>query len=128
MEVILLVVQIIALVCVSALCVVLIVVLFRANDALKVFQRDVSEVSEKAKPVLENLEYITDRFKSVSTKVDDQVEIVKDSLLSLRSAAENVVEFEKRMQENLETPILRISAILGAFLDRLTAFFAKSRS
>ncbi len=128
MEVLLLIVEIVALVCVSALCVVLIVVLFRANDALKVLQKDLSEMSEKAKPVLENMEYITDRFKSVSTKIDDQVGIVKDSLVSLRSAADNVVEFEKRMQDTLETPILRISAILGAFLERLTAFFAKSRS
>jgi uncharacterized protein YoxC len=127
-DTILTIAQIVALVAVSTLCIYLIPVALRLKETLSRFQKDFSEISGKAKPVLENLEVITDRFKSVSEKVDDQVEILRGSFGSLRDVAEDVVAFERRITSTLEAPILRIAAMLGALVDRLASFFGRSRA
>ncbi|MBE0557910.1 MAG: DUF948 domain-containing protein [Proteobacteria bacterium] len=127
MDTILTIAQIIALFAVSALCFYLIAVALRLRDTLHRFQKDFSEVSEKAKPVLENLEVITAHFKSVSEKVDDQVEILRGSFLSLQDAAEDVVAFERRIRTTFEAPILRVAGMLGAIVDRLSSFFGRTR-
>jgi uncharacterized protein YoxC len=126
-DTILTIAQIVALVAVSALCIYLIAFSLRVRDTLARFQKDFSEVSEKAKPVLDNLEEITARFKSVSEKVDDQVDILRGSFLSLQDAAEEFVQFERRMRTTFEAPILRVAGMLGAIVDRMASFFGRTR-
>jgi len=126
-DTILTIAQIVALVAVSALCIYLIAVALRLRDALLRFQQDFSALSEKAKPVLENLEVITARFKSVSEKVDNQVEILRGSFLSLQDAADDVVAFERRIRTTFEDPILRIAGMFGVVIDRLASFFGRTR-
>ena len=127
MEVLFSLVQILALLSVSALCLYLIVVLVRLKETLTAVQRDLSDITVRAKPVLENLSVITESLKSVSAKVDEQVGIVGESLESLRGAAADVVSFQRRMQETLEAPIVRVGVVFGAIMDRLAAFFQRSQ-
>ena len=127
MDTILTIAQIVALVAVSALCIYLIALALRLRETLSHFQKDFSDIAERAKPVLENLQVITDRFKSVSEKVDHQVEILRGSFLSLQDAAEDVVAFERRIRTTLEAPILRVAGVFGALVDRLSSFFGRTR-
>lgn len=122
------VVETVALLSASALCIYLIVVLVRFKDLLTLLQKDLSEIGAKAKPVLENLEVITDKLKAVSTKIDDQVGIVKGSLESVKFAADHIVEFEQRIQESLEEPVLRLSSIVAAFVNRISSYIGGSRA
>ncbi len=128
MESIRTVVETVALLSASALCLYLIVVLSRLKDLLTLLQKDLSEIGAKAKPVFENLQVITEKLKSVSGKIDDQVGLVKGSLESVKSAADNIVAFEQRIQESLEEPVLRLSSMVGAFVNRLAAYFGGSRA
>jgi uncharacterized protein YoxC len=113
--------QVVALVCVSALCVYLIVVLTQ-------LKRDLSEFSQRSKPVLENLAHITERLKSVAEKIDTQADIMRGSLNSLKSVADNVLLFEQRIQENIEEPILQVSSMIGAIVASIATFFERFRS
>ena len=69
MESLLVVAQIVALLCLSALCVYLIIVLLRVRDILVSVEKDLKEMTSRALPVLENLEFITARVKSISTLI-----------------------------------------------------------
>jgi phage-related minor tail protein len=120
-ETVLTLAEVVALVCVSALCVYLIVVLTN-------LKRDFSEISQRSKPVLDNLAYITDKLKSAAGKIDDQVDIVKGSLNSLRSVAENVLLFEERVQRQLEEPIFQVASVIGAIVTSIAAFIDRFRT
>jgi hypothetical protein len=65
-------VQVIALISLTALCIYLIVI-------LSGLRRDVSDFVQRARPVLENLAFITEKMRSTAQKIDDHVDIVKSS-------------------------------------------------
>ncbi len=123
METLLDVAQLLALLCVSALCVYLIVVLARFKDLLSALQKNVAEFTLYAKPVLENLLFITEKFRSVAMKIDEQANIMKGSLESIKLAADNVVAFEQRVQRWLEEPIVRITSALSGFVNGVLSWF-----
>ena len=120
METVLQFVQLIALISLTALSIYLIVIL----SGLK---RDVSEFVQRAKPVLENLAFITEKLKSTAQKIDDHVDIVKSSLTSLKSVADNVLVLEERVQQRLEEPILQVASIIGAIVSSVGVFFERFR-
>jgi hypothetical protein len=80
-------VQLIALLSLTALSIYLIVI-------LSGLRRDISEFVQGAKPVLENLAFITEKLKSTAQKIDNHVDIVKSSLASLKNVADNVLVLE----------------------------------
>lgn len=122
------VVETVALLSASALCIYLIVVLARLKDVLTLIQKDLSEIGAKAKPVFENLQVITEKLKSVSGKIDDQIGLVRGSLESVKNAADNIVAFEQRIQESLEEPVVRLSAMVAAFVNRIASYFGGARA
>jgi uncharacterized protein YoxC len=127
-SVILLIVQIVTLLCISAVCVLLIIVLIRVREVLTAFERDVKEVTSRAIPVLENMEFITNRVRNITETIDDQVMIVQESIGSMKEMADNIVALERKVQERVEGPILDtigfVAAVLKGFrtfLDRVKA-------
>ena len=120
METVLPYVQAVALISLSSLCVYLIV-------ALSGLRRDLAEFVQHAKPVLDNLAFITERLKSTAQKLDDHVDIVKSSLMSLKGVADNVLMLEERVQQKLEEPILQVASILGAIVSSVGSLFERFR-
>jgi hypothetical protein len=113
-------VELIALISLTALSIYLIVI-------LSGLRRDVSEFVQRAKPVLENLAFITEKLKSTAQKIDDHVDIVKSSLMSLKSVADNVLVLEERVQQRLEEPILQVASIIGAIVSSVGVFIDRFR-
>lgn len=122
------IVETVALLSASALCIYLIVVLARLKDVLILIQKDLAEIGAKAKPVFENLQVITETLKSVSGKIDDQVGLVRGSLESVKYAADNIVAFEQRIQESLEEPMIRLSTMVAAFVNRIATYFGGAKA
>jgi hypothetical protein len=113
-------VQAVALVCLSSLCIYLIV-------ALSGLRRDLAEFVQRSKPVLDNLAFITERLKSTAQRIDDHVDIVKSSLISLKNVADNVLMLEERIQQKIEEPILQVASILGAIVSSVGSLFERLR-
>lgn len=128
MESLLIIVQIIALLCLSALSVYLIVVLVRVREVLTGVEKDVKDLSAKAIPVFANLEVITEKIKNVTSNIDEQVETVKYSIGSMKEIADNVVEFERRIQERIEEPVLEAVSFLAAAVKGVRTFIERVRS
>ena len=128
MESVLVIAQILALLCLSALCVYLIVVLIRLRDVLSGFEKDMKELTARAIPVLDNMEYITGRVRGITDSIDDQLSSVRESLASVRSIAENVMAFERRVQERVEGPILEGVAVIAGVFKGLRAMVERFRS
>lgn len=128
MESTLIIVQIVALLCLSALSVYLIVVLVRVREILSSVESDVKELSSKAIPVFANLEVITDKVKNVTMNIDEQVEGVRESIQSMKEIADNMVTFERRIQERVEEPVLEAVSFLAAAVKGVRTFIERVRS
>ena len=120
--------EIIALAALSVLCVYLITVIVRIRSILTVVEQDVRELASKALPVFENLEAITDKVKSITENIDEQVEVVCHSINSIREVADNIVDFERRVQGRLEEPFMETIGTVAAIFKGVRTFMARLRA
>jgi uncharacterized protein YoxC len=127
-ETILVITQILALLCLSALCIYMIVVLLRVREILSNLERDIKEMTVRAVPILENMEFITAKVKTISENIDDQVNSVRESIVSMRQVAMNVVDLERKMQERIEGPILEGVAVVSAVFKGVRTFVERVRT
>ena len=127
MDIVLTVALVVTLMCLSAACIYLIVVLVRVRDMLTGVEKDLKEMTARALPVLDNVEYITARVKSITENVDDQVIMIRDSIGSVREVADNVVALERKIQERIEGPILDTVAFVAAVFKGVRTFVDRVR-
>jgi uncharacterized protein YoxC len=128
METTLVISQIVALLCLSALCIYLIVVLLRVRETLTSIEKDFKELTTRALPILENMEFITARVKGIAENIDDQVASVRESIASIKQVTMNVVDLERKVQERIEGPILEGVALVAALFKGVRTFVERVRS
>jgi uncharacterized protein YoxC len=117
--------EILALFCASALCIYLIVVLVRFNAFLQVLQREFVDLNKNLKPILENLNAITDKLRLIAIKVDEQVNMVQGVFVAFKRITENVTRLEERFQYLLEEPLMRVSALFSNVINRVVSMFGR---
>jgi uncharacterized protein YoxC len=127
-EPVLVIALILALVCLSALCVYMILFLLRVREILTGVEKDFKEMSARALPVLDNMEYITSRVKSITDNIDDQVMIVRESIGSVKEIADNMVALERKVQDRIEGPILDTVAFVAALFKGVRTFVDRVRA
>ena len=125
METLIQLTKILALSSFSALCIYLIVVLVRFNALLQVLQRVLVDLNKSLKPILENLNAITEKIRLIATKVDEQVNMVQGVFIAFKRITDNVTRFEERFQQILEEPLMRVSALFGNVLNRVISMFGR---
>ena len=128
MEGFLLVMQIVALAVLTVLCVYLITVLIRVRNILTIVEHDIKELTAKALPVFSNLEVITEKIKTVTENIDEQVDLVKSSINSIKEIIDNLVNFEQKVQEQIEEPVLETVGTLAAVFKGVRTFIARLRA
>ena len=116
---------ILALFSASALCIYLIVVLTRFNAFLQILQRELVDLNKNLKPILENINTMTDKLRLIASKVDEQVNMVQGVFVAFRRITENVTRFEERFQQMLEEPLLRVSALFGNVINRVVSLLGR---
>ena len=128
MEPILRIAEIAALFSAVALSIYLIVVLVKVKEMLISVEKDFKEISSKAIPVFENLEVITSKFKDVAETIDDEVVNIKESVKTMRDIADNIVSFERRLQDRVEVPIMEAASFFSAVVRGIKVFTERLRS
>ena len=128
MEPVLVALQIIALTCLSVLSIYLITVLTRVRTILTSVEKDLKELSAKAIPVFENLEIITEKVKNISENIDEQIATVKQSIGAIKGVADNIYNFERRIQERIEEPVLETVSVFAAVLKGFRTFVDRLRA
>ncbi len=128
MDIVLTIALIVALSCLSAVCVYLILVLIRVRDILNNVEKDLREMTSRAIPVLDNMEFITARLKSITENIDDQVMMIRESVGSVREIADNIVALERKVQERIEGPILDTVAMVAAVFKGVRTFVERVRA
>lgn len=119
--------QIILVVSLAGLAIYLVIVLAKVKTLLVQIESDVKNVSARVIPVLENMEVITSKLRSITANFDDQMTIVKSSVQSIKEIADSIVEFERRVQDRIEAPVLEVAGILGSVVRGIAAFINRLR-
>jgi len=109
----------------SALCIYLIVVLVRFKVFLQVLQIELIDLNKNLKPILENLNTVTEKLRLIATKVEDQVDMIHGVFLAFRHITENVTRLEERFQQRLEEPLMRVGAMFGNIINRVASLFMR---
>lgn len=127
MELALMIAQILVLLSLACVAIYFVSVLMKARGILGSVENDIREVSIRAIPVLENLEVITAKLRSITENFDDQMVIVRDSVQSIRTITDNIVDFERRVQEQIEAPVLEVAGVVGSIVRTLSALISRFR-
>jgi uncharacterized protein YoxC len=122
METLRLVLEIVALSAVSVVSVYLIVVLIRVRSILDVVEHNMKEINSKAIPVLDNLEFITDKFKTIAETISEQVDGIQHTMSSLKEVADDIVAFERQVQERIEHPVMEVATTIAAIFRGIQSF------
>lgn len=120
--------EIVALAALSVVCIYLISVLVRVRGILAIVEEDIRELSAKVIPVLENLETITEKIKNVTENIDEQVDSVKESINAVKRIADNIVNFERKIQDRIEEPVMETVGTLAAIIKGVRTFVARLRA
>lgn len=127
MELALMIAQILVLLSLAGVAIYFVTVLMKVRGILGSIESDIREVSTRAIPVLENLEVITAKLRSITENFDDQMNIVRDSVQSIRTITDNIVDFERRVQEQIEAPVLEVAGVIGSIVRTLSALISRIR-
>ncbi len=119
--------QIILVFSLAGLAIYLVIVLAKVKTLLVQIESDVKNVSARAIPVLENMEVITSKLRSITANFDDQMTIVTSSVQSIKEIADSIVEFERRVQDRIEAPVLEVAGLLGSVVRGIAAFINRLR-
>ncbi len=91
-------------------------------------ERDLREFAGQAIPVLENIEVITTKFRNVAANIEHEIGSIRDSMSSVKQIAQNVADFERRVQEQIEAPVMDTVAAVAALFKGVRAFLERLRT
>ena len=118
---------IIGLLAFAVLCIYLIFTVSKIRDLIIKLQEDMSELNRNAIPLVENLKIVSDKVKNISENVDDQITILHSSVESIRDMTDNIVSFEKKVQHEVEGPVMEAVSFVSALVKAVQAFVAKMK-
>jgi uncharacterized protein YoxC len=124
-ETVLMVAEIIVLLSLSALVVYIIIVLGQVRELLERFDSNLQQINARLIPTLDNMEVITAKLRVVLENFDEQMNMLKSSVETIKSVADNVSLFEKRVQEAVESPIMDVMNTIGGMIRGFSSFITR---
>lgn len=91
------------------------------SDSVKKFQTSVDPIVEKASKFM-------DTANSIIKKVDDNMDVLSSTTESLKSVAENIVEFQQKLRSRIEPPVMDTIISYSAIVKGVRAFVDKFKS
>ncbi|MBU2446814.1 MAG: hypothetical protein KJ666_14750 [Bacteroidetes bacterium] len=95
--------------------------------SVKAIEIDVGEISQKAKPVLENLESLTSRINNISSTIEEQVATVKDAVGLVKETFDDVERIKNKVRSAIEDPIDEFLSTRNAIIKGVRVFWQTLR-
>jgi len=68
------------------------------------------------------------KLNTISDKVEDNIDIVKNTFESVKGIVEDVAQFERNLKEKIEPPVLNTINTYSAIIKAIRAFIEKFKS
>jgi len=111
----------------AALCIYLIITIAKLRKSFARTQENIDEISRSAVPMFENLSAITDKVRSISENVDEEIAVLKSSAESIREMTDDILSFEKKIHREIEGPVMEAFSFVAALVKGVKAFVAKMK-
>ncbi len=106
-----------------ALCIFLIIYLNRVTKSVQNIGDELEQIANRIDPILESFQKISDSIVSVSSLLNDQIEKSKFIIDEIKTRIEALINLEKKIKENVDTPIENLQNNLTAVKKGISAFF-----
>lgn len=100
----------------------------KASDKIDELSGSFKKFQTSLDPVIEKTSTFLDTANSITKKVDDNMAILSTTTESLKTVAENIVEFEEKLRSKIEPPVMDTITSYTAIIKGVKAFVDKFKS
>ncbi|MEZ4692173.1 MAG: hypothetical protein R3A12_19245 [Ignavibacteria bacterium] len=75
------------------------------------FSKDFSDVKPKLVDTIEKVNYLADNLSVVVRNVNDNIEVLGTVVDKVKDTADNIIEFEQKIQNTIEPPVDTLNTI-----------------
>jgi hypothetical protein len=91
-------------------------------------QKDLNNFKIKLEPLIDDSLQLVKKLNVISDKVEDNIDVVKTTVLKIKDATDKVIEFEQNLQNKIEIPVLDTINTYTAIVKGVKTFFDKLRT
>lgn len=121
-------VQLVFFLCLSILAIYLITAIKRLLKSIETIQKDINLITQKTIPILENASNTMRRIDELSENVQKEIEGIIYSIRSLKKIAEDVIEFETKIKQKVEEPLMDSISFFSGIIKGIKTFILKMKS
>ncbi|MCB0729123.1 MAG: hypothetical protein KDD00_16770 [Ignavibacteriae bacterium] len=101
----------------------------KLNKKVESFSKDFSDVKPKLVDTIEKVNYLADNLSVVVRNVNDNIEVLGTVVDKVKDTADNIIEFEQKIQNTIEPPVMdTLNTITAVSVGVKTFFDALKRS
>jgi uncharacterized protein YoxC len=94
------------------------------NGAIDNIEKQVAEITQKTMPLVENSLLITNDIREISGIIKGQVEKVDTIVDSLKDTTDSIIEFEQKVQKEVETNVFDTLNMIAAISKGVRTFWS----
>jgi uncharacterized protein YoxC len=117
------VMYIILLLCASALCIALIIYLYKITKSIKNIESEVRGLAVQAQPLLTSAGSFSEKLNNIAEEATGQVEVIKNIISDVKDHADKILELEAKVRKGIEDPVSDIIKNLSAILNGINTFW-----
>lgn len=95
----------------------------KLTEKIEGFSKDFSDIKPKVYETVDKINLLSDNVNSVVTKVNDNVEILGTVVDKVKDTADSIMEFEKKIQNSIEPPVMETINTVSAVSAGIKTFF-----
>lgn len=118
---------VILIIAASALCIALIIYLWKITQSIKAMQADVNELSKNLQPLINTSSKLADDISKITGSAKDQIGMSKDIVVSVKDRVDTILDFEENVRKGIEGPVMTFIKEITAINKGLTTFLSYFR-
>ena len=118
---------VILIIAASALCIALIIYLWKITQSIKAMQADVNELSKNLQPLINSSSKLADDISKITDSAKDQIGMSKDIVVSVKDRVDTILNFEENVRKGIEGPVMAFIKEITAINKGLTTFLSYFR-
>ena len=115
--------QVILYLCLSALCIALIIYLKKLTVSVQQMQEDIGQLKDRMEPLIDSVKTLSDSLNQTSSEVQQQLDKTGWIVDQVKMRLESLFGFEEKVKESLESPVEKLLSNLTALRGGISAIF-----
>lgn len=95
----------------------------KLTEKVEGFSKDFTDLKPKVIETVDKINFLSDNVNAVVTKVNENVDVLGTVVDKVKDTADNILEFEKRIQSKIEPPVMDTVNTISAVSVGVKAFF-----